>query len=961
MGGPRAAGGACCHLGRWVWGGAPQWTLMELSAAPNPDWAAEALARLDGVALPEGEGARRRLAVLLGTAPAAADLLAARPALVHLLEDGDLPPWSAADAAGAAAALRASGEAGWAAAAQREGLLRVALRDLTGLAATDRAAGELADLADGVLSAALETATEDAGGAGAGARVAVLAMGKLGGRELNYVSDVDVLFVHDGDAAAAERIARGVLQLAGGHGPHGAAYEVDANLRPEGRNGPLSRSLDSYRAYYGRWAKTWEFQALLKARPLAGPADLLADFAALVEPFVWPTSLGADAVAEIQGMKARVERSRPVLRHGERELKLGPGGLRDIEFAVQLLQLVHGPADPAIRQRGTLPALAALAEGGYVDEGDANLFAGAYLFLRTVEHRLQLRQLRRTHTLPDDEDGLQHLARACGFRDLPVRPARAEFEKELVRVRAGVRRLHEQLFYRPLLATIASWDEDVRVGRRMDAEAVTRRLHALAFRAPGQAVRHLEALVRGSDRTARQLRVVLPGMLEGLAATPDPDAGLAALRDLAEELRHNPRFLRTLRDNLAAAHLLARVLGTSPRLGRQFAGQPEALRLLDEPEALARARSREELHGGVTGLLRRSGGRAGVDALRRATRREVLRTALRVVTDEADAVRAGLELTWLAEGVLDAAVASALEDAPGVRLAVVGLGRLGAGELALSSDLDVLFVHDGDTAAAEGAAEAVVELLGAVVPAGDAFRVDPGLRPEGRQGPLSRSLDSHRAYYERWAGDWELLAMTQARPVAGDRELGGAFVDLVQGLVYVDPVPAERLVAVRTMKARLERERAGQRGSRAGAARLRPAPGPRRGPGQRAAEDLKLGPGGLSDVEWTAQLLGMVHGAREPAVRGPGTLRVLAALREAGHLTAEEAAWLEDGWRLLSTVRNALHLVGERDTSLLPSHPDARRRLAAALHLDSAQALSEQLDRARRRIRKVVDRRFFTV
>ncbi|WP_370328121.1 bifunctional [glutamine synthetase] adenylyltransferase/[glutamine synthetase]-adenylyl-L-tyrosine phosphorylase [Euzebya sp.] len=953
--------------------------MIDLAAAANPDWAAEAVERLDADALPAGEDARRRLAVLLGSSQAFGDLLASRPQLLEVLDEAEPTAW---DAATIRERARTTGrDAGWLLDIQREGLLRVALRDLLGLVDTPQTAEELSDLADGVLGAALDEAVADE--AADAAEVAVLAMGKLGGQELNYVSDVDVIFVHRGDTAAAERVARRVMQVAGGHGPGGVCYEVDANLRPEGRNGPLTRTLESYEAYYERWAKTWEFQALLKVRPIAGPPDLGEAFEALVAPRVWPESLGGDAVEEIQAMKRRVERSKPVVRDGERQLKLAPGGLRDIEFAVQLLQLVHGPADPELRARGTLPALSALAHGGYVDDGDANLFDDAYRFLRTVEHRLQLRQLRRTHTIPADDAERQRLARTVGFRDLPVRSAVEAFDRELARVRTGVRRIHQQLFYRPLLATIASWGIDERVAdgqlvdgqvaedRRLDADAVRTRLHALSFDAPGQALRHLEAMLRGSGRTARQLRVVLPAMLEALSDTPDPDAGLAALRSLAESLRDNPRFLRTVRDNPAAARHLARVLGASPRLGEWFGRQPEVLRLFDEPEALARPRTREELHAGAAGLVRRGGGGTSGDALRRYKRREALRAAVRSVTGEADVVTVGQELTWLSEGLLQAALATVLADED-VRLSIIALGRFGAGELSHSSDLDVMFVHEGDTAVAEEAATAVVDLLAQITPEGAAFRIDTGLRPEGRHGPLSRSLDSHLAYYGRWAGDWELLAMTQARPVAGDEALGQAFIDGMRPLVYADPVPTERLVAVRKMKARLESERAGGKAPRPAAQRPRRTPpsrprsvrsitaqGSGRGGPRTSRDDLKLGPGGLSDVEWTVQLLGLVHGATDPSVRVPGTLPALDALVAAGALTGEEGVWLRSGWTLLSQVRNTLYLVGERETSSLPQSPDRLARLAHAMHYDAIQELTQDVDRARRRIRKVFDRRFF--
>lgn len=934
--------------------------MIDLSSAANPDWASQAASQLDLSLLSQAPEARHRFAVVVGASQALGDLLVARPELLELFEDKELLPWTAADVR--ARALANEGHNGWLGRVQQAGRLRVAIRDLVGLADTATAAQELADLADGILSAALQVITDaDLSG---DAQLGVLAMGKLGGQELNYVSDLDVLFVHRGDSAAAQRLAREFLRLTGGHGSDGPVYEMDPNLRPEGRNGPLSRTVDSYRAYYQRWAKTWEFQALLKMRPVAGPDDLLDDLQTAIRPLLWPESRGSAAVDEIQAMKSRVEQSKPVRRDGNRQLKLAPGGLRDIEFAVQLLQMVHGPADPALRLRGTLPTLQALAEGGYVDEGDANLFGDFYLFLRTVEHRLQLRQMRRTHTLPAADTDVARLARTMGFRDLPTRTAKAEFEAELTRVRNGVRRLHQQLFYRPLLATIASWDADQRVvdGGGLQPDAARTRLRALAFEAPGQALRHLEVLTAGSDRTAKQLRVLLPAMLEALAETPDPDGGLAALRSLVEELRGNPRLLRLLRDSPASARLLARILGRAPRLGEWFTRQPEVLRLCDEPDALQRCRTREELHRGAAGLVRRGGGWTGADALRRFKRREALRTALRDVTDQADAIQVGHELTWLGEGLLQAALASVSGD--DVRLAVIALGRFGAAELNHSSDLDVLFVHGGDTEPAERTAAAVIECLGAVTPEGAAFRIDPGLRPEGRDGPLTRSLESHSAYYRRWASHWELLAMTQARHVAGDEQLGRQFIDTIHPIIYTEPVDQDRLRAIRQMKARLEAERAGGGSNRPRIARPRSVGTGvgrprRRGPGRPSRVDLKLGPGGLSDVEWTVQILALSFGGSAPQLRGPGTLEVLSQLTDIGAVTTQEAAWLRAGWLLQSRLRNTLYLIGERDTSIMPVAPDRLARVAGASGFASGQDLSQALDRSRRRVRKVFDRRFF--
>ncbi|MDQ3972978.1 MAG: bifunctional [glutamine synthetase] adenylyltransferase/[glutamine synthetase]-adenylyl-L-tyrosine phosphorylase, partial [Actinomycetota bacterium] len=672
------------------------------------------------------------------------------------------------------------------------GLLRVAARDLLGMAATPAVAAELADLAQGIVAAALDAVIAELG---PDARLAVLAMGKLGGRELNYVSDVDVIFVHDGDRAQATRTVERFMRLMDTVTPQGRAYQLDANLRPEGRDGPLTRSLGSYRSYYERWAQTWEFQALLKARPVAGDAALGRDFLALVEPFVWPDRLDAAAVEEIQRMKSRVEGSKEVLRAGSRQVKLAPGGLRDIEFAVQLLQLVHGRHDPALRSPNTLEALEALAEGGYVGEDDAALFRDAYVFLRTVEHRLQLARLRRTHTLPHSADERARLARSMGFRDSTERHALEDFDSRLSRVQSHVRRLHEKLFYRPLLSRFAELGaaEQVAVGDgegRLAEDAARERLAALGFADADGALRHLDALASGLSRRARLFQTLLPAILPTLASAPDPDGGLAAFRSLADRLGASPTFLHTLRDNPPVAELLAQVLGRSPLVGEWLERQPEVVGHLAEPAELARGLEREDYRRLAGGLLRRGEDPAGAaDALRRLKRREVARIAVRDLAGLAGVSDVAAELTGLAEACLEAAVALVQQDHPAgqrPRMAVIGMGKLGGAELGYASDLDILLVFE-PAEAREEALRAAARLLGAlgdITPEGQAFQVDPNLRPEGKDGPLARTLESYRSYYQRWGQPWEFQALTQARPVAGDAELGQAFVDAVAGLVY---------------------------------------------------------------------------------------------------------------------------------------------------------------------------------
>ncbi|MDP8968924.1 MAG: bifunctional glutamine-synthetase adenylyltransferase/deadenyltransferase, partial [Actinomycetota bacterium] len=452
---------------------------------------------------------------------------------------------------------------------------------------------------------------------------------------------------------------------------------------------------------------------------------------------------------------------------------------------------------------------------------------------------------------------------------------------------------------------------------------------------------------------ARMFRTVLPAVLPTLAAAPDPDGGLAAFRSLADRLGASPAFLHRLRDNPPVAELLARVLGRSRLVGEWLERQPEVLTLLSDPGELARGLVPDDYRRLAEGLLRRGEEPAGAaDALRRLKRREVARIAVRDLSGQAEFRDVAAELSGLAEACLEAAVALVQAedpDAEGVRLAVIGMGKLGGAELGYASDLDVLLVFEPAEArqVALRAATRLLGTLGDITPEGQAFQVDANLRPEGKDGPLARTLESYRSYYERWGQPWELQALTQARAVAGDAELGRAFVEAVEELVFPERPPAERLQAVRRMKARVERDRAGTR--------------PRAGVRKGDRVDVKLGPGGLSDVEWTVQLLALKHGGLLPGLRRPGTLSALDACEREGLLDERDAGWLRDGYLLLSRLRNALYLAGFHRSDQLPPGVREQERVARMLGhaVPGAQALVEDLSRAMRRVRKVHERCFY--
>ena len=806
----------------------------------------------------------------------------------------------------------------------------------------------LSDLADAAARAALDVAL---GEAGEGVRFAVIAMGKWGARELNYASDIDVLFVYDGSGASAEtqarRVAETFVEVLAGHGPGGVVLRVDADLRPEGRSGPLARSLASYRAYWERWADAWELQALIKARPAAGDPDLGRAFVAAAEPHVYPETLGAEAVHEVRSMKARAE-ALAERSGGSVEVKRGVGGIRDAEFAVQLLQLVHGRSDPEIRAPATLDALEALGRHGYVHPDDAASLGDAYRWLRDVEHRLQLVDLRRTHELPAAPPARERIAKAMGYRDAPEAAALARFEGDLVARRAAIRTIHERLFYRPLLEVFAA----APAGRLTEDEAA-RRLAALGFLDADAARRAFEDLTAGLSRRSRLMRQMLPLMLDWLSGAPDPDLGLSQLRLLVGGAADNAALVAALRDNPVAGERLCTLLGTSRLLGRMLDRIPPFLATLGDDAALAARPGPGEL---AAEAARRVALRAGNDpgaALHRLHAERLLRIAGADLTGAADAEAVGRRLTEtgdaLVAAALEAAAAAARErgdDPPPV--ALVALGKWGGSELNYASDLDALLVHDPagrePAAAAAGAERLASDLIRMLDPSGadgPAFTVDFDLRPEGRSGPLSRSVASYRAYWERWAATWECQALLRARPAAGDPDLGAALLAAAEPFVYRRDEVGSRAREIRSMKARIERERVS--------------------PPEDPEFHMKLGRGGLADVEWTVQLLQMQHGGDDPALRTPGTLPGLSALRRAGLLESRDADELEAAYRLCARVRNRLYLQAGRRRDSLPTDPAEVTRLARSLGYGRGprSSLREDYRRVTRRARRVVERVFY--
>jgi glutamate-ammonia-ligase adenylyltransferase len=836
---------------------------------------------------------------LAGFSSAASDFFTAHPEELEAL--ADLHPRSVDELVeeGAAAVASLGAWSGLRRFRRRAGY-RVAARDLGG-AGVEEVMAELTWVAEACLRLSLQAVD--------GAEpLSVIGMGKLGGRELNYSSDVDVLFVHR-DAggeiqAEASRAAAGVTALLSEPTAEGMVLRVDATLRPEGRAGPLSRSLDSMVEYYGKHAATWERQALLKARPVAGDGALGEEFVGAAASFVFRTVLPASAIEDVRASKARIEELVRARGKEDQELKVGRGGIRDVEFAVQLLQLVHGRRYESIRDPNTLAALQALTDEGFVSRPDAESLADSYRFLRRLEHRLQMVRDLQTHELPDDWRALEPLGRSMGLSD--AGHLRAEHQRHS----DTVREVHERLFYRPLLEAFAGAPVARPGVDRPDTEEL---LEGLGFADPASAYRAFARLMDPTARLGRVLGTLFPLIARALALAANPDSALIRFERVAERLAQDEDLPDSLSNHPDAARRLAAMVGASSAFADALVAGPALVRALWALPSVQRP------------LF-------PVDATA-----ELIRVAGAFASGELRVPESGRRLAAVADGLIARAVEA---EATGVPLAVIALGTLGAEELTFASDLDLMFVYEGegpaDFEAASGAAERILRRVRA-----QGWQADSDLRPEGRSGPLARSMASYLEYWQRWADTWEYQALLRARFVAGDEPLGRRFLSNAADFAYPESLTFEQVAAIRRMRVRMEEERIRSVNAR--------------------RFHFKLGYGGLADVQFAVELSLMLHGFSHPEVRGSSTLEVLPALVAAGLIEDRVARSLEEAHRFLTNVKSWLEIERRVPAEALPATPEGQAALARRLGYSEGarhRFLQEYL-RTTRRARRAMERVFY--
>jgi glutamate-ammonia-ligase adenylyltransferase len=864
---------------------------------------------------------------------------------------------------------------------RKQEMLRIGLRDLLGKADLQEIVGELSDLAEVCLEHA--SAWMDTGlrkrygrpvilrddGSVTGAGFAVIAMGKLGGRELNFSSDIDLMYVYTSDGETEGMLsAAGVptnritnhqyfIKLAekltaaiGQKTEEGFVFRVDLRLRPEGQRGPLAQSLGGYEIYYESWGQTWERSALIKARPVAGDEDVGREFEDRITPFVYRKYLDYGAIAEIRDMKQKINKDVELKGKTFRDVKLGYGGIREIEFVIQALQLIYAGRDRSLREKNALKALHMLSQKGLIAYEEHEILAKAYVFLRTVEHRIQILDDLQTQTLPSDERELRSLARRTGYLE------QGREVELLLRDYADhtrkVRRIYDNLFSftgEESGPQSSSKDYSLLLDPETAEQESVSLLGRLGFRDPGKAYRNLillrdgEAFVHQTPRSRKLFNEMFPQLFGEIAASPDPDMALNHLESFLAVQGSWDAIQSLAKIDSSALRVLVAVFANSEYLSRMLVSRPQYLQNLIESRKASSVGTCAKFTKDLTdGLEHAEDTTEKLDALRRFKHQEEIRIGMADLLSHARPMTVFHDLSKLAEVCLDAALDLAAKET-GKRyggrsspagLAVIGVGKLGGRELTYGSDLDILFVFSESHAGTPPAgltvfeyfnkvAEKTLAYLSTLTREGFVFRMDTRLRPTGSKGPLVQSIAACKQYYAEQAETWELQALLQARCTAGDRTVGTEFTTAIQNVIYRKRDHAALARDVLAMRKRMEEEIG------------RESP---------ALYNIKQGAGGIVDIEFLVQYLQLLYGHEHALLRVPGTYNVLRALRKKKLIETGTYDVLKRAYLFMRQLESRMRIISNQATSELSRDPEKLHLLARRMgYADSDGSAGQKL------------------
>lgn len=880
---------------------------------------------------------------------------------------------------------------------KRKESLRLGLRDLLGDADLETTTRELTNLAEVALQICYEIGKAELtpkmgtplgelpNGEKVPSTLAVIAMGKFGGYELNFSSDIDVMFVYSHDGVTdqgvenreyfvklCEFIINGMSKVT----KAGYVFRVDVRLRPESRVGVIARSIDNYEAYYEGWGEIWERQALIKARPIAGDLKLGEQFIHTVQPFVYQRYLDEFFITEIKldirHTKARIEnRLREQVDDLTTHVKLGTGGIRDVEFTIQCLQLIHGGPIRALRNHNSLETIELLYQHELLNQTDREALADAYRFLRTVEHRIQMKSDLQRYALPSKESELIKLAKRIGYQNSGTGSALEAFQTDYARHTGTVR----QIFEKVLAAPISDREIDIATLLTTNDLGVIRNLlEPVGFTDVREAHRRLKLMADGPDGVRFSLQVrrlfvdLAPTLLRLLSESPDPDMALRYIETFAGKVGARSSHYAMFNEQPSILELLTKLCGTSRFLADLLTGQPESFDVLTAPAVMDKPKTSSEIY--MEALQETTAGTADqvFEALRRYKNSEVLRIGMRNVLGEANLWATTTELSDLAEGILQAMYShintefqieygKPIEmngnqrqtpstdgntdvDLPLARFAVIGMGKFGGRELNFSADLDLMLVYSAEGETTQGMSNAdyfsrlgleLANRLKGNTGGGGIYELDLRLRPYGSGGAIALSLTGYQNYYEKDAETWERQALIRARPVAGDIELGQEFVKQAHAFAYSQSLTAEQIAYIVHNRQRKE------------AQATRPPSTSRRRRGRRRQQiDVKSGYGGLIDIEFLAQTLQLIHGTTHLQVRVQNTVETIHQLHEIGVLTLDQRDQLRFAYEFLRNVENSLRIVHDRPLDALPDTEAALEHLAKRLgYEDGARRASD--------------------
>ena len=864
-------------------------------------------------------------------------------------------------------------------------ILRIGSRDLCGLASLVEVMAELSGLAAACLQRAYDLCSlqlqkeygqplqEIEEREPKIATMTILGMGKLGGHELNFSSDIDLIYCYSstqGETSGgnrdekislhryfvklAELITRALHQVT----EDGFVFRVDTGLRPDGNNGDLAISINGAEVYYESWGQSWERAALIKARPVAGDIALGEELLQRLKPFIYRRYLDFGMIEDIKLMKQKINTSLSRKQEGERNLKLGRGGIREIEFFIQTQQLVNAGTRPQLQQRNSLQMLQLLQQEELITPEDQQSLSNAYQFLRTVEHRIQVVQEQQTHSLPQNQRDLEILARRSGFASY------AEFYFELEQHRGEVSHIFKDLFY-------SAEEEELEVRPEAnfifdpdsDSDLVKDLLEEKGFTNPDAAYDSL-LMFRGGDpnkrltrRGRRCLEKLAPLLIEELLASPNPDQALNNLEAFLRSIRASSPFFSLLVENPAIVKLLIALFGSSQLLSRIFIQRPELLDTMVSRSYAVATKDRQQLKVDlVEQMALAEDYELQLDGLRRFRNEEFLRIALNDLHGQVQQGEGAKQLSWLAEVCLEQAWNMARHELAGrfgapfslgtdeeeeeTAFAIIGMGKLGGLELNYHSDLDIIFIYDQEGSTQPVAAtdpkrfrkisnheyfaklaQRIITVLTLATREGTVYEIDTRLRPSGNQGPLVTNLAAFQRYHHESAQPWERQAMTKARAVCGPIKFIEQLQQIVSELAFERPLPENLQTEIYRLRQRMEQENA-----REGDDRL----------------NIKTGRGGMVDVEFITQYLQLLHADKIKSLRMQNTVRLLECMTENHILPQDDAEQLINGYKFLRRLENKLRLLYDQSINELSAHNKGFSKAARSLGYGGSGLESEQ-------------------